>query len=223
MSEVGSNRLVVLAADIRAAHAGVLDAAKTAAERSIEAGRALIEAKALVRHGQWLPWLKEHCQLSERSAQLYMKIATLGLPAEVIADIGLKAATDVITTIRDPSYDPFADCDEEAQRQWNLFVAFGVPWPHVEWLLQRPFATPDEWLGPEGASARRRWAMPEPSERFKQAWADFQQQHAATSPAEAIAEAGTVEERRLAHEPRRRRRLKSATVADLARTARSAA
>ena len=56
-----SNRLPVLAAEIRAAHTGVLDAAKTAAERSIEAGRALLEAKELVKHGEWGAWLKEHC------------------------------------------------------------------------------------------------------------------------------------------------------------------
>ena len=39
------------------------------------AGDALIEAKAKMPHGGWLPWLAEHCKLSERSAQLYMQIA----------------------------------------------------------------------------------------------------------------------------------------------------
>jgi hypothetical protein len=52
-----ADRLPVLAAEIKRAHAGVEDAAKTAAERAIEAGAALLEAKALVKHGQWLPWL----------------------------------------------------------------------------------------------------------------------------------------------------------------------
>ena len=35
----------------------------------------MLEAKAAVRHGKWLPWLKEHCGLSERTAQRYMKLA----------------------------------------------------------------------------------------------------------------------------------------------------
>ena len=34
-----------------------------------------IEAKGLLKHGQWLPWLAEHCSISDRSAQLYMRIA----------------------------------------------------------------------------------------------------------------------------------------------------
>ena len=57
---VGSNRLPALAAEILKAHADVQDAAKTALERAIAAGHALIEAKALVKHGEWLPWLREN-------------------------------------------------------------------------------------------------------------------------------------------------------------------
>ena len=152
----GNNRLTVLAADIKAAHAGVLDAAKTAAaERAIEAGRALLEAKGLVKHGQWLPWLQQHCGMSERTAQLYVQIAKLELPAKTIAVMGLKAAAKAVI-FEDHGYNRF-HCDVEATRQWHLFVAFGAPWPHVEWLLNKQFITPDEWLGPEGEKWRRAW------------------------------------------------------------------
>ena len=155
MSGAGDNRLAVLAAEIRIAHAGVIAAATVAAERAIEAGKALTEAKELVPHGQWLPWLKEHCQLSVRTAQVYMKIVRLGLTAPVVADVGLKGAADVICVIHDPGYNPFHHCDEEQQRQWLLFILFGQHPSHVEWILQRQFTTPDEWLGPEGAAFRR--------------------------------------------------------------------
>ena len=84
----GSNRLPVLAEEIKRAHIGVMDAAKTVAERAIEAGNALIEAKSLVKHGEWLPFLKEHCALPERTAQLYMKIARLDLEPATVADLG---------------------------------------------------------------------------------------------------------------------------------------
>ena len=43
-----SNRLPVLAQEIKAAHEGVQDAARTAAERALEAGRALIEAETVL-------------------------------------------------------------------------------------------------------------------------------------------------------------------------------
>jgi hypothetical protein len=52
---MSSNRLPILAEEIRKAHADVQEAAKTAAERAIEAGHALIEAKELLKHGEWLP------------------------------------------------------------------------------------------------------------------------------------------------------------------------
>ena len=44
-------------------------------EKAIEAGDCLIEAKGLVPHGQWLPWLREHCGLSVRHAQRLMRLA----------------------------------------------------------------------------------------------------------------------------------------------------
>jgi Protein of unknown function (DUF3102) len=216
---VGDNRLAVLAADIRAAHAGVLDAAKTVAERAIDAGRALIEAKALAGHGNWLPWLQQHCGMSERTAQLYMQIAGLGLPAETIADLGLKAAAKAVV-IEDHGYDPFFHCDEDAQRQWHLFVAFGVPWPRVEWLLNKQFVTPDEWLGPEGAKCRRAWGMREQTDGFKGAWAEFQHEQKGTPLPEIMAMAEEMETKRAEQQPsrpakRRTRRRKPAPVADL--------
>jgi Protein of unknown function (DUF3102) len=42
----------------------------------LEIGRLLNEAKDLVKHGQWLLWLRRYSALPERSAQNYMKAAT---------------------------------------------------------------------------------------------------------------------------------------------------
>ena len=33
--------------------------------RRIVAGKLLLEAKALVKHGEWLPCLESHCQIPE--------------------------------------------------------------------------------------------------------------------------------------------------------------
>lgn len=40
----------------------------------IEIGRRLVEAKEMLNHGEWLPWLKRETDFSERSAQNYMKV-----------------------------------------------------------------------------------------------------------------------------------------------------
>ena len=41
---------------------------------AIEIGRRLVEAKELLPHGEWLPWLKRETEFSERSAQDYMRV-----------------------------------------------------------------------------------------------------------------------------------------------------
>ena len=40
----------------------------------IEIGRRLVEAKEMLPHGEWLPWLKRETGFSERSAQTYMQV-----------------------------------------------------------------------------------------------------------------------------------------------------
>lgn len=40
----------------------------------IEIGRRLVEAKELLPHGEWLPWLQKETEFSERSAQRYMRV-----------------------------------------------------------------------------------------------------------------------------------------------------
>jgi Protein of unknown function (DUF3102) len=70
-----SNSLADLAARIRVEHEAVSDALADSVRHAIAAGELLIEAKGQLKHGQWLPWLRDHCTISERTAQLYMRVA----------------------------------------------------------------------------------------------------------------------------------------------------
>lgn len=45
------------------------------AQSIIEIGKRLLEAKQLLPHGEWLPWLRDKVDFSEISAQRFMKIA----------------------------------------------------------------------------------------------------------------------------------------------------
>jgi hypothetical protein len=70
-----SNRLPVLATSIND-HLAAADAAtRRGLEHAIAAGTLLIEAKDLVGHGEWIPWLQANCRLGERQAQTYMRLA----------------------------------------------------------------------------------------------------------------------------------------------------
>jgi hypothetical protein len=98
-----SNRLPALAAEIRAAHADAETAAKTATARAIEAGERLLEAKELVRHGEWLSWLRDNVGVSPRMAQNYMRIAKHRAKCETVSHL-----RDALAGIADAA-DPFDD------------------------------------------------------------------------------------------------------------------
>ncbi|MDX0636307.1 DUF3102 domain-containing protein [Sinorhizobium medicae] len=70
-----SNRLPVLADEINCAHKAAGLAGRALVRHAIAAGQRLIEAKALVGHGEWEAWLAANCDLSIRTAQKYMKAA----------------------------------------------------------------------------------------------------------------------------------------------------
>lgn len=56
-------------------HARSEEAGRARIEYALAAGAALIEAKRLVPHGQWLPWLAENFDGSEATAKRYMTLA----------------------------------------------------------------------------------------------------------------------------------------------------
>jgi hypothetical protein len=68
---VSTDDLTILAGKIKAAHAAV----GTALQCALDAGLMLIRAKKLVAHGEWLPWIENHCGISARTAQAYMQLA----------------------------------------------------------------------------------------------------------------------------------------------------
>jgi DUF3102 family protein len=63
-----ANRIKVCIAEIKKAEQNAL-------LRAFEAGTLLIQAKAKYGHGVWGAWLNANCELSERTAQRYMKLA----------------------------------------------------------------------------------------------------------------------------------------------------
>jgi Protein of unknown function (DUF3102) len=73
--ETLEEQLKNLAEMIRIYHKDVLHGARVSVEAARQAGVHLMEAKALVAHGQWTAWLNDHCLFSERTAQKYMRVA----------------------------------------------------------------------------------------------------------------------------------------------------
>ena len=98
----GSNYLVDIAARIKTEHEAVSASLKKSASHAIAAGELLLEAKARpeIKHGQWSPWLREHCGLSERTAQRYMRVAksreVIEAKYDTMSDLTINGALDAI-------------------------------------------------------------------------------------------------------------------------------
>jgi hypothetical protein len=79
------------------------------AHHAIKAGELLWEAKRQAGHGGWLEWIATNCEFSERTAQLYMKLATT-LPGmanpQRIADMSLTGAIKMIEDLKSPEENP---------------------------------------------------------------------------------------------------------------------
>lgn len=74
-SDKDTRSLDALAAEANRCHRECKAAARTALARAVDAGRALIVAKAQVPHGAWGVWLVRNFEGSDRIAQDYMKLA----------------------------------------------------------------------------------------------------------------------------------------------------
>ena len=91
----------------------------------IEIGRRLVEAKELLNHGEWLPWLRRETEFSERSAQNYMKVfneygaAQLGLfgpetNTQTFADLPISKALAMLSLPESEREDFAAEVGAEA-------------------------------------------------------------------------------------------------------------
>ncbi len=99
-------RLVDLATAIDAEHRQAHASFRACVAHALEAGRLLMAAKAAVAHGEWLPWLAANTEVSERTAQAYMRLAR-ELPeldaekAQRVSDLPLRDALAVLSETRE--------------------------------------------------------------------------------------------------------------------------
>ena len=94
--------------DIEAITAEILDAKRAGGEAILTIGRGLIEAKALLSHGEWLPWLEERVEFSEKAAQRFMLLARKYSNPTTLSDLGASKAL-ILLAIPDEVRDEFIE------------------------------------------------------------------------------------------------------------------
>lgn len=94
--------------DIEAITVEILDAKRAGGEAILTIGRGLMEAKALLSHGEWLPWLEERVEFSEKAAQRFMLLARKYSNPTTLSDLGASKAL-ILLAIPDEARDEFIE------------------------------------------------------------------------------------------------------------------
>ena len=96
---------------IEAITGDILEAKRTGGEAILTIGRCLIEAKDLLPHGEWLPWLTERVEFSPRTAQNFMRIAREWTNTQALADLGASKALSLLALPPEEREQFMAECD----------------------------------------------------------------------------------------------------------------
>jgi len=111
-----------LARRIDAEHGAVATALCSALAHAIAAGKLLIEAKAKVRHGQWLKWIEANCSVPRRTAAHYMRLARARKDlCDQMGNVLPMSVNDALDQLRHPAEREFPGSE------WGEYV------PHHGW------------------------------------------------------------------------------------------
>lgn len=103
---VTETTLEAVAAQINQAHSEAQAYAAKAVERALVAGDLLIEAKSRVKHGEFIPWCKQHCPaISQRTIQDYMRVAR-ELPIEKRSAAYLPSVREALRVVAGEEREP---------------------------------------------------------------------------------------------------------------------
>jgi Protein of unknown function (DUF3102) len=106
-----------LAQRIKEEHSNVARALHRGFIHACAAGELLIQAKGKTGHGKWSPWLRDECNISMRTASLYMRLAKnrTGIESQIgnaVADLTLRGAMKLLSPPQ-PSDPPAEEMAEE--------------------------------------------------------------------------------------------------------------
>ena len=74
----------------------ILELKQTAGEAILEIGNRLIEAQAMLPHGEWLTWLTERVEFSPRTAQRFMRLSREWSNATALSHLGATKALSLL-------------------------------------------------------------------------------------------------------------------------------
>jgi hypothetical protein len=124
---------------------------KTALEKASEAGRLLIECKARLQHGEWLPWLESNFSFTDRTARNWMRISEAHDAGKLENVSDLSEAYRVITDSKPDENDgrpeTFAELSESGKERCRLWWDSCSAEVLARWAMDVPAETIAEHVG----------------------------------------------------------------------------
>ena len=84
----------------------ILDAQRRGGQAVLDIGRGLLEAKSMLPHGEWLPWINTRIGYSEKTAQNFMRLAREFSNPQALADLGATKALALLALPADEREQP---------------------------------------------------------------------------------------------------------------------
>jgi hypothetical protein len=92
-----------LVREINAEHCQVETYKHNTIQHAIRCGELLLEMKQRVGHGNWLAWVEEHFEASERTARNYMEIAKSAAVADLHSETTMRSALRALASRSQPN------------------------------------------------------------------------------------------------------------------------
>lgn len=96
INELPGSTQMDVARDINAITGEILEAKRVGGEAILTIGQRLIEAKAMLEHGEWLPWLNEKVEFSQQTANRFMRLAKEWTNYSALSNLGATKALQLL-------------------------------------------------------------------------------------------------------------------------------
>jgi hypothetical protein len=145
-----------LACEINTEHGHVETHKRSAIKHAIRCGELLLEMKQRVGHGNWLAWVDEHFEASERTARNYMEIAKSAAVADLSDATTMRSALRALASKSEPSRAPKLEPEET---HTSLALANGhIPTEDERRIAEAEAEAEEEPRAGLAKANRRTWA-----------------------------------------------------------------
>lgn len=153
VAAASSKPLVVdLLPAINEEHAKVVGSARQMGVHAIRCGELLIQAKENLEHGEWMQWLDGNVEMSRRTAQVYMQVATANAQSSAHFDGGsIMRSLAAISTPRLQQKGPELDPASAAGKMLGAAKTLGREGLHREVIVDAEVVE----TAPQGIEDRR--------------------------------------------------------------------